>query len=104
MKKIAIFVAVFAFILVLTKIANQVPPAPLPGADFWLSAVHVVACTPQEITLVDVHQSESHFEKDGSWPECSVFHAGDVMDFHLSRGAKTHFLSDQPTVWWRKAM
>ena len=101
MKKIAIFVAVFAFILVLTKIANQVPPTPLPGTDFWMNAVHVVACSPNEITLVDTHQTESHFDKDDSWPACSTFTSGQVLDFHLSRGAKTHFLSDQPSAWWR---
>ena len=53
MKKIAIFAAVFAFILLLTKIANQVPPEPPSGTAFSLKAQQVVQCSPDEITLVD---------------------------------------------------
>ena len=34
MKKIVIFAAVFVFILLLTKIANQMPPEPPPGTAF----------------------------------------------------------------------
>jgi hypothetical protein len=104
MKKIAIFAAVFVFILLLTKIANQVPPEPPPGTAFSLKAQQVVQCTPNEITLVDNHQVETHLEKDSSWPDCSIFHKGDVLDFYLSRGEKTRFLSDEKTTWWRKAM
>ena len=51
MKKIAVFAAVFAFILLLTKIANQLPPEPPPGTAFSLKAQHVVQCSPDEITL-----------------------------------------------------
>jgi hypothetical protein len=104
MKKIAIFAAVFVFILVLTKIANQMPPEQAPGYSFWIYAQHVVACSPTEIKLVDNHQTETQFEKDASWPACSAFHKDDVLDFHLSRGERTRFLSDEATAWWRKAM
>jgi len=104
MKKIAIFAAVFVLILVLTKIANQMPPDPPSGFSFWLYAQHVVQCSPSEITLVDNRQTETHFDKDGSWPDCSKFRQGDTLDFHLSRGDKTKFLSDEATAWWRKAM
>ena len=55
----------------------------------------MVECSPTEITLVDTHQTETHLEKDSSWPECSTFHKDDVLDFHLSRGEKTRFLSDE---------
>lgn len=104
MKRIVIIAAVFACILLLTKIANMVPPEPLPGTAFSLKAQHVVQCTPDEITLVDNHQTITQLEKDSSWPACSTFHKGDVMDFYLSRGAKTRFLSAEQTAWWRKAM
>jgi hypothetical protein len=104
MKKIATFAAVFAFILLLTKIANQVPPPPLPGVAFSLMAQRVVECSPTDITLIDTHDTETHLEKDSSWPPCSTFEKGEVLDFFLSRGAKTRFLSDEKTVWWRKAM
>ena len=104
MKKIANFAAVFVFILLLTKIANQAPADPSPGAAFTLKAQQVVQCSPQEITLVDNHLKAIHLEKDSSWPECSVFQRDDVLDFYLSNGAKTKFLSFERTVWWRKAM
>jgi hypothetical protein len=104
MKKIAIFAAVFAFILLLTKIANQVPPEPPSGTAFSLKAQQVIQCSPDEITLVDIHQKATHLEKDASWPDCSVFQKDDVLDFYLSRGEKTRFLSFERTVWWRKAM
>ncbi len=104
MKKIAIFAAAFVLILVLTKIANQMPPDPTPGFSFWIYAQHVVQCSPTEITLVDNHQTETHLDKDASWPDCAKFHKDDVLDFHLSRGDKTRFLSDESTAWWRKAM
>jgi len=104
MKKIAVFAAIFVFILVLTKIANQAAPPPMPGITFALKAQHVVECTPSEITLVDVHQAETHLMKDESWPPCASFQPGQVLDFYLSRGGRTHFIRDEPTVWWRKAM
>jgi hypothetical protein len=104
MKKIAIFVTVFAFILVLTKIANQQPPDPPSGTAFSLKAQRIVQCSADEITLVDNHQKATHLEKDASWPDCSTFKKDQVLDFYLSRGEKTRFLSDEPTVWWRKAM
>jgi hypothetical protein len=104
MRKIAIFAAVFIFILLLTKIANQVPAAPLSGMAFSLKAQQVVQCSPDEITLVDNHEKATHLEKDSSWPDCSSFQKNAVMDFFLSRGDKTRFLSFERTVWWRKAM
>jgi hypothetical protein len=104
MKNIVIVAALFVFILLLTKIANDVPPEPPAGYSFWLYAQQVVDCTPAKITLVDLHQIQTQLEKDVSWPDCSSFRKEDVLDFHLSRGEKTHFLSDEDTVWWRKAM
>lgn len=104
MKRIITIAAVFVFILFLTKIANQAGPDPMPGVSFSLKAQQVVQCSPDEITLVDVHQVQTHLDKDESWPACSTFQAGDVLDFYLSRGGKTHFLRDEKTVWWRKAM
>ncbi len=97
--------AVFVFILLLTKIANDIPPEPPAGIAFWMYAQHVVECTPAEITLVDTHQTQTSLEKDfDSWPDCSRFHKEDVLDFHLARGAKTRYLSSEKTEWWRKAM
>jgi len=104
MKKIAIFAAAFALILLLTKIANQMPPEPPSGTAFSLKAQRVIQCSPGEITLVDNHQTETHLEKDNTWPDCSSFHKDDVVDFYLSRGEKTRFLSYESTIWWRKAM
>jgi len=104
MKKIAIFAAVFAFILLLTKIANDVPPEPPSGTAFSLKAQQVVQCSPEEITLVDIHQKATHLEKDESWPDCSSFQKDDVLDFYLIRGEKTRFVSNEKTEWWRKAM
>ena len=104
MKKIAIFVAVFAFILLLTKIANQVPTESPPGTSFSLKAQQVVQCSAEEITLVDNHQRATHLEKDSTWPDCYVFNKDDVLDFYLSRGEKTRLLSYERTAWWRKAM
>ncbi len=101
---IAIVAAVFVSILLLTKIANQTPPEPPSGYTFWLYAQHVVECGPTDITLVDTHETETHLEKDASWPECATFQKDDVLDFHLSRGEKTKFLSDEKTAWWRKEM
>jgi hypothetical protein len=105
MKKILIVAAVCVFILLLTKLANQVPPPPPAGYAFWLYAQHVVECSPTEITLVDNRQTETHLVKDeDSWPPCSTFHKDDVLDFYLSRGATTHFLQVEKTAWWRRAM
>jgi hypothetical protein len=104
MKRIAILVAVFAFILLLTKIANQVPPAPPPGTAFSLKAQRVIQCSPTEITLVDHHNDRTHLEKDGSWPDCSTYRPNDYLDFYLSRGDKTKFLSSEPSAWWRNVL
>jgi len=104
MKKIALFAAVFALILLLTKIANQVPADPPSGTAFALKAQQVIQCSPEEITLVDNHMKATHLEKDVSWPDCSVFQKDDVLDFYLSRGEKTKFLSYEKSAWWRKAM
>ena len=104
MKKIAIFAAAFVLILVLTKIANQVPPEPPSGTAFSLKAQKVIQCNATEITLVDNRQNSTHLEKDESWPDCSTYEKDMVLDFYLSRGAKTRFLSSEKTVWWRKAM
>jgi hypothetical protein len=104
MKRIAILVAVFAFILLLTKIANQVPPAPPPGTSFSLKAQRVIQCSDTEITLVDRHNDRTHLEKDDSWPDCSTYHPGEYLDFYLSRGDKTRFLSIEPSAWWRNVL
>lgn len=104
MKKIAILAAAFAFILLLTKIANQVPPEPPPGTAFSLKAQQVIQCSAEEITLVDQHQKATHLLKDESWPDCSAFHKDVVLDFFLSRGDKTKFLSTEQTAWWRKSL
>lgn len=104
LKRIVLFVAGFALILLLTKIANQIPPPPPPGTVFSLKVQRVVECTPAEITLVDNHDTLTHLFKDDSWPDCSVFQKGDVLDFYLARGAQTHLVSYEKTVWWRKAM
>jgi hypothetical protein len=103
-KKIAIIAAVFAFILLLTKIANQVPPDPQPGAAFALKAQHVVQCSPTEITMVDGHDKATHLETDSTWPDCATYQKEEVLDFYLVRGDKTKFQSFEKTVWWRKAI
>lgn len=104
MKKIALFTAAFAFILLLTKIANQLPTAPAPGTAFSLKAQQVVECSADEITLVDLHKNATHLLKDNSWPDCSVFQSNQVVDFYLSRGERTKYLSSETTAWWRKAL
>lgn len=104
MKKIVIFAAVFVFILLLTKIANQIPPEPPSGTAFSLKAQQVIQCSSDEITMVDPHQKATHLEKDPSWPDCSVFQKDDVLDFYLSRGEKTKFLSYEKSAWWRKTL
>jgi hypothetical protein len=103
MKKIAVFAAVFVFILLMTKLANQVPPDAPSGTAFALKVEHVVQCSPTEITLVDNHNQATHLEKDPtSWPDCASFQKDDVQDFYLSRGEKTKFLSMETTAGWRK--
>ena len=104
MKKILIIAAVLVTFLFLAKIATEVPPEPAAGYAFWLYAERVVECTPTEITLVNNHQTETHLEKDDSWPPCSSFQKDAVLDFYLSRGQKTRFLKVEETAWWRKAM
>jgi hypothetical protein len=101
MKKIATIIAVFAFILLLTRIANQVPPTPPSGTTFSLKGVRVVQCSETEITLVDHHQDPTNLEKDESWPNCSKFPPDQYQDFYLSRGEKTKYLSSEPSAWWR---
>jgi hypothetical protein len=104
MKKIVIVIALVVLILFLTKYANLVPADRPSGVAFSLKAQQVVECSPTEITMVDNHQTMTHLEKDDSWPDCSTFHKGDVLDFFLSRGEKTHYLNVEKTEWWRKAM
>ncbi len=101
MKKIAILIAVFCFILLLTKIANQVPPAPPPGTAFSLKGVRVVQCSAAEITLVNRHQDPTTLEKDDSWPDCASFPPNEYLDFYLSRGEETKYLSSEASPWWR---
>ncbi len=104
MKRILSISAVMLFILVLSKLASNVaPPAP-PGTAFALKAQHVIACSPTEIVLADEHNTSVRLDIDSSWPECSSFEKNEVLDFYLSRGDKTHFISDEHTAWWRKVM
>ncbi len=104
MKKIAVYAAVFLSILLLTKIANQMPVDPPAGTAFSLKAQKVVQCSTSEITLVDNHHVLTHLDKDESWPACADMQADAIFDFYLSRGERTHFLSDESTAWWRKAL
>lgn len=104
MKRIALYAAVVVAILLLTKIANQMPPDPMSGNVFSLRAVKVLKCTPAEISLVDMHQKVMDLEKDESWPECSEFPLGEAMDLYLSRGEKTRLLRYEKSSWWRNAM
>ncbi len=85
-------------ILLLTRIANQTPAEPASGYTIRICARHVVGCTPGDINLVDIHQAETHLEKDDSRPNCAAFQKSDVPDFHLSRGAKTKFPGDKKTA------
>jgi hypothetical protein len=101
--KIATVVAVAVFILMVTMIANQTPLLP-PGSSFTLRAQKIIQCSPDEITIMDNHFSATHLDKDASWPDCSTFHKDDVLDFYLLTGEKTHFVRDEKTTWWRKAM
>jgi hypothetical protein len=104
MKKIVIIAAVGVLILFLTKIANQMPGDPQPGTVFSLKAQQVVQCSTQDITLLDNHQTQTHLETDATWPDCAKFKKGEFLDFYLARGEKTRFISDEKTVWWRRAM
>jgi hypothetical protein len=104
MKKLGIYASIFLSILLLTKIANQMPIEPPAGTSFSLKAQKVVQCSPSEITLVDNHHVLTHLDKDESWPACSDLLPDTAFDFYLSRGERTHFLSDESTVWWRKAL
>ena len=104
MKRIVTIAAVFVLILLLTRIANLAGPGPMPGISFSLKAQRVIECTPEEITLVDVHNVQTHLYTDSSWPACSTYQSGQVLDFYLSRGERTHFLHTETTAWWRKAM
>ena len=103
-KTILILCAALLFIVVLTNLANRVPADAAMGTSFSLKAQKVVACSQDEIVLVDPHQTATRLDKDNSWPDCSTFQANQVQDFYLSRGAKTHFLGFEKTAWWRKAM
>jgi hypothetical protein len=77
---------------------------PPPGTAFSLKVQQVAQCSADENTPADNHQTATHLKKDSSWLDCSTFHKDDVLDFYLSRGGKSRFLSDEKTVWWRKAM
>jgi hypothetical protein len=104
MKRILIIAAVFLFIVVLTNLANRVPSEGASGTSFSLKAQKVVACSSNEIVLVDPHQKATRLDKDASWPDCAKFEGNQVQDFYLSRGEKTHFLGFEKSAWWRKAM
>ena len=104
MKRIVILVAAFAFILLLTKIANRIPPDPPPGTAFSLKAQRVTQCSDEEITLVGRHNDPTHLERDESWPDCSTFHPNEYLDFYLARGGKTRYLSSERSTWWRNAL
>lgn len=104
MKKILLVAAAFLVILILTRIANQVPPPQPPGTTFWLKAQTVVQCDAEKITLVDPREKSTLLYKDESWPDCAAFQKDMVLDFQLARGEKTRFLSIERTAWWRKAL
>jgi hypothetical protein len=102
--KVATVIAVAVFILMVIMIANQTPPPLPPGSSFILRAQKIIQCSPNEITIMDNHFSATHLDKDASWPDCSTFHKDDVLDFYLLTGEKAHFVRDEKTTWWRKAM
>jgi hypothetical protein len=104
MKRILSISAVMLFILVLSKLASNVAPSPPPGTAFALKAEHVIACSSTEVILADEHNNSTRLDIDSSWPECSTFQKNETLDFYLSRGDKTHFISDERTAWWRKIM
>jgi hypothetical protein len=104
MKKILIVTAVFLGIVLLTNLANRVPADNSSGISFTLKAQKVVACSSDEIVLIDPHQKATRLDKDNTWPDCSAFQPDKLEDFYLSRGAKTKFEKREQTAWWRKAM
>ena len=110
MKPIAIFATIFALVLLLTKVANQMPPDPPAGISFSLRAQKVIQCSETDITLVDTHDNKAtHLEIDGvrpngTWPACSEYQADEVRDFYLTRGAKTRLTSTEKTGFFRKMM
>ena len=104
MKRIALFAVFAVFVLLFTKIVNSPSPRQSPGSPFWLYGQQVVECTPTEITLMDHHHVETFMEKDGSWPDCASYRSDQLLDFHLYRDQKAHFLEEAPTPWWRKAL
>ena len=95
MKRILIVTAAFLFIVVLTNLANRVPADGGQGTSFSLKAQKVVACSSNEIVLVDPHQKATRLDKDESWPECAAFQGNQVQDFTF-RGAR------RPTFWGLK--
>ncbi len=104
LKKILVVIAVVAFTLVLSKLANTVPTSQPDGTSFTLNGAHVVECSESEIVLVDKRQTAMRLLKDASWPDCSNFESNQVADFFLSRGEKTHFIGTEETAWWRKGL
>src|SRR5580658_841614 len=98
MRKFAVYAAVSLFILLITKIANQVPRDPPPGTTFSLKSQKVIQCSSAEITLIDNHYTAIHLVKDSSWPECASFDKNTALDFFLSRGELTHFISEEETA------
>jgi hypothetical protein len=94
-------VAVVLLVWTLTKVANNTKVSENPGRAFWLENVHVVQCSPDEITLIDKRGTETHLMKDESWPDCSTLQKDQAIDLQLSRGDKTRFVKVQPTAWWR---
>ena len=106
-KTLPITLAVVVVVLLvwnLTKIANNTRVSDNPGSSFWLESQLVVQCSPDEITLADKRGLQTHLVKDDNWPDCSVFQKDEAVDFYLSRGEKTKFLSYEKTVWWRKTL
>ncbi len=104
MKRILSISAVMLFILVLSKLASNVSPPPPPGTVFALKAQRVIACSTSEVVLLDEHNNSVRLDIDNSWPDCSSFQKNQLLDFYLSRGDRTHFISDEQTAWWRKVM
>jgi hypothetical protein len=104
MKRFLFALVVLLIVLFLTKLANDVTPEQKEGISFSLKGQQVVACSATEIVLVNTRKESTHLDKDESWPECSEFTKDDVYDFYLSRGDRTHFLSYEKTVWWRKVV
>ena len=104
MKRILIVAAVFAFILILTKLASDAGADQPTGISFSLKAQKVVTCNDREIVLADAHDKSTRLDRGDNWPDCSAFKANEFQDFYLSRGAKTRFEKTEQTAWWRKAM